>query len=81
MASIRAGTRDTQDGADMVTIAVDNSKCSGHARCNASAPQVYPIDDDGYVALRGETEVDQTLRAQAEAGAAACPERAITVGD
>jgi ferredoxin len=65
----------------MVTIAVDNSKSSGHARCNATAWLVYPLDDDGYVALRGETEVDQTLRAQAEAGAAACPERAITVGD
>jgi ferredoxin len=65
----------------MVTINVDNSKCSGHARCNATAPLVYPIDDDGYVALRGETKVGDALRAQAEAGAAACPERAITVGD
>jgi ferredoxin len=65
----------------MVRIAVDNGKCSGHARCNATAPRVYPIDDDGYVFLHGETAVDETLRAQAEAGAAACPERAITVGD
>jgi ferredoxin len=64
----------------LVRIAVDNSKCSGHARCNATAPQVYPIDDDGYVALHGEVEVDDALLAQAEAGAAACPERAITIG-
>lgn len=63
----------------MVKIAVDNSKCSGHARCNAAEPRIYPIDNDGYVALRGEIELDETLRARAEAGAASCPERAITV--
>jgi ferredoxin len=64
----------------MARIFVDNNKCSGHARCNASSPQVYPVDEDGYVARHGETEVDDTLLAQADLGAAACPERAITVG-
>jgi ferredoxin len=64
----------------MVRITIDNSKCTGHGRCNATAPQVYPVDDDGYVALDGEVEVDDALLAQTEAGAAACPERAITIG-
>ena len=62
----------------MVKIAVDGDKCRGHARCNASAPRVFPLGDDGYVALDGEIEVDDALRRQAQDGANSCPERAIT---
>ncbi len=63
----------------MVRISVDQSKCAGHARCFATAPEVYPIDDDGYTALGGIIEIDDELAAHARLGAAACPERAITL--
>lgn len=59
-------------------VRVDQDKCSGHARCNATAPDVYPIDDMGYCAIT-EATVPAGLEDLAEQGAAACPERAITV--
>jgi ferredoxin len=59
-------------------IEVNTALCSGHARCNATAPDVYPLDDGGYCALT-VLEVGPELAAAALAGAEACPERAITV--
>jgi ferredoxin len=61
-----------------VRIVVEKGKCTGHARCNAVAPEVYPLDDDGYNALT-EGEVRAGQEQHARDGAAACPERAITV--
>jgi ferredoxin len=40
--------------------------------------ELFPIDDDGYVAI-DEVEVPAALQDDARRGAAACPERAITV--
>jgi ferredoxin len=59
-------------------VVVDKDKCSGHARCNAAGPDVYVLDELGYVALT-ELEVPAGLERQAQDGAAACPERAITL--
>jgi ferredoxin len=59
-------------------ITVDAAKCSGHAQCNAMAPAVYPLDDLGYSAA-DQLEVPPELQRQAQDGAFACPERAITV--
>ncbi len=59
-------------------IVVDTGKCTGHARCNADAPDVYQLDDDGYNALTS-CEVPAGREQHARDGAAACPERAISV--
>lgn len=59
-------------------VVVDKSKCVGHAQCNATAPSVYPLDDDGYVEIT-EVALDGDRVAAARNGAAACPERAIAV--
>ena len=33
-----------------MNVTVDQSKCQGHGQCAAVAPEVYSVDDDGYVA-------------------------------
>jgi ferredoxin len=61
-----------------VRATIDQAKCSGHARCAATAPEAFDLDDDGFgIAYAGElpTELEQ----QAREGAEACPEQAITV--
>ena len=63
----------------MVKISVDQSKCMGHARCNAMAPEVYQLDENGYVDIPDGTVVPEQLRDAAYDGASACPERAISV--
>jgi ferredoxin len=59
-------------------ISVDAQRCSGHARCNAAAPDIYELNDDGYSAIR-QLDVPAGMEAAASAGAAVCPEQAITI--
>jgi ferredoxin len=61
-----------------VKITIDTQTCSGHARCAATAPDVFELDDSGY-ALPFDGEVHTGLEVRAREGASACPERAITV--
>ena len=59
-------------------IAIDSAACVGHGRCYALAPDVYAPDDRGHCELL-MTEVLPELEAQARAGEANCPERAISI--
>ncbi len=59
-------------------VTVDVEKCTGHARCNAASPAVYTLDSDGYLAVRNY-EVPAGQESLAREGAAACPERAISI--
>jgi ferredoxin len=59
-------------------IEVNSALCSGHARCNAAAPEIYELDDDGFCAIR-TLEIAPDQEAAAVKGAGACPERAITI--
>lgn len=61
-------------------IAIDRARCAGHARCAAVAPDLYRLDDNGYIAIDG-LDVPAGLEALAHRGARACPERIITIRD
>jgi ferredoxin len=61
-----------------VRVRVDRSRCQGHARCWAEAPDLYRLDDDGYSAV-DDVEVPPGLEELARRGADACPERAIAI--
>jgi ferredoxin len=60
-----------------VEVTVDSSKCQGHARCHALAPEAFDLDEDGYPVV---TPNAATLAAaDLNDAAAACPEQAITI--
>ena len=59
-------------------IRIDKAHCVGNARCAAVAPDLYPLDDDGYIAVE-EIDVPPGQEALARRGARACPERIIVV--
>ena len=61
-------------------IHVDTDLCSGHARCEAAAPQVFTLDDEGYNATEDHVLAPDELRG-ASRGALACPEQAISLLD
>ncbi|MCX2930636.1 ferredoxin [Mycobacterium sp. CVI_P3] len=63
-----------------MTVAVDPERCMGHGQCFAYGPDVYKPDDEGYCVLTASI-ITSTLLEQAVAGAQACPEAAITVGE
>lgn len=59
-------------------IRIQKSACVGNARCAAIAPELFPLDDDGYIAVE-EFDVPPGMEALARRGARACPERIIVV--
>lgn len=59
-------------------VRVIEGRCSGHARCAAVAPDIFVLNDDGYLEMP-ETIVAPEYEALARRGARACPERAIEV--
>ena len=59
-------------------IQIDKNRCVGHARCAAVAPEIYTLDDVGYIAVT-QLEVPAGQEALARRGARACPERIITI--
>jgi ferredoxin len=61
-----------------VKISVDQSKCVGHARCNATSPGIFSLSEDGYSNIT-EVTIEDAGALAARNGAASCPERAITV--
>lgn len=61
-------------------IRIDKSGCVGNARCQAVAGDLYPLDDDGYIASEGFDVLPGSEEA-ARLGARACPERIIFIED
>ncbi len=59
-------------------ISLDRSKCSGHAMCNAVAPELFPLDDEGYSILQPQVVAAGDLQL-ARNGVAACPEGALSL--
>ena len=63
---------------DGVRVKVHPSLCEGWGNCHRWAPSIYPLDEEGKVDLHllhvpAEHALDAWL------GAAACPQRAITI--
>jgi ferredoxin len=59
-------------------IRIERSACVGNARCAAVAEALFPLDEDGYIAVES-FEVAPGLEREARNGARACPERIIYV--
>ena len=59
-------------------VRIEKAQCVGNARCQAVAPALYPLDDDGYIDTLG-FDVTPGNEKAAVNGARACPERIIFV--
>jgi ferredoxin len=61
-------------------VRIEKAQCVGNARCHAVAEGLYPLDEDGYIAING-FEVAAGDEVRARRGARACPERIISIID
>jgi len=61
-------------------IVIDKAQCVGHARCAHFAPDLYQLDESGYIAMES-FDVPAGQEIAAYRGARACPERVITMLD
>jgi ferredoxin len=59
-------------------IKVREGACQGHARCAALAPDIFKLDDVGFIEP-GDIVVSPEQESLARRGARACPERALIV--
>ena len=59
-------------------IIVHRDRCQGHARCWSMSPEIFQLDDEGYV-MPGNIEVKPEDEKAAWRGAKSCPERALEV--
>lgn len=59
-------------------ILVDVGSCCGHARCAEAAPDLFVLNDIGYLDTP-EIAVSEDQEAIARRGAGACPEGCITI--
>jgi ferredoxin len=61
-------------------VAVSAERCCGHGRCYDLGAPVFSSDDEGFAAERGsEFDVAGEHEPAARAGAASCPQGAITL--
>jgi ferredoxin len=58
-------------------VFIDATKCQGHARCFAIAPDLFDVDDFGQSHVRGDGTVPPDREDAARLAAANCPEFAI----
>ncbi|HVB01501.1 MAG TPA: ferredoxin [Acidimicrobiales bacterium] len=61
-------------------IVLDKEVCAGHGQCVDAAPEVFALDDDGYVVQLIENP-DERYRAAVEDAARRCPEIVIKLVD
>jgi len=61
-------------------IKVDFDLCQGHANCMGEVPEVFQVDDKGFLNILQE-EPPEELRAQVELAVKYCPTNAITLED
>ncbi|MET0270796.1 MAG: ferredoxin [Sphingomonas sp.] len=59
-------------------IRVLRDRCQGHARCWAQAPDLFELDDEGYITA-GDIAVPEGGERAAWRGAKSCPERALEI--
>ncbi|MEU4559514.1 ferredoxin [Actinoplanes sp. NPDC023936] len=59
-------------------VNVDYAKCSGVALCEAEAPDLFEVQDDGTMKQLVE-RLGEDRREAAEAAAASCPYQAIKI--
>ena len=59
----------------MYRISIDRSLCNGYGVCEALAPEVFALGDDGLAVLRRDMSEDEAVREACES----CPMGAISI--
>ena len=59
----------------MYSVTIDRSLCNGYGVCEALAPDVFELDNDGLAVLRTGVSEDEAVREACDN----CPMGAITI--
>jgi ferredoxin len=61
-------------------IVVDYNKCTGLGMCEAEAPELFEVQDDGSLLVLQE-KPDADRRAELEAAVESCPTEALSIAE
>jgi len=61
-----------------VKVVVDRDRCVGSGSCEALAPDVFEVDDDGVLVVLRESLADEEV-ADVRDAVTACPTRALSL--
>ncbi|OLT23103.1 ferredoxin [Pseudonocardia sp. CNS-139] len=62
----------------MFRVAIDSSRCEGHAKCVMDSPEVFDFDDQGFGVVKIEVGAEEH-RESVRRAVAGCPEFAISL--
>ena len=62
----------------MTRVLVDRERCVGSGTCEALAPELFEVGDDGVVELLGPVPADD---AEVRDAVSACPTGALSISD
>jgi ferredoxin len=60
-------------------IKVNQEQCRGHALCFAAAPDIFVLDDEGYISVDGIVTTSEGRDEDVRRGVNSCPERVYTI--
>jgi ferredoxin len=63
----------------VMRVQIDQTRCQGHGRCYALAPELFEADDIGNGRELGDGTVAPALEQAAHKAVDNCPEQAITL--
>ena len=63
----------------LIRVSVDSTRCQGHNRCCALAPELFEADELGNSRVKGDGTVPAGLEAKAKLAMANCPEHAVRI--
>lgn len=68
---------DVAEKKGILRLSVDSTKCQGHNRCCALAPELFEADELGFALVKDEGQVPETLEEKALLAVRNCPEYAV----
>lgn len=71
-------TPNSQGAKKVLRVIADRNACCGYGVCAEICPEIYQLDDNGFVVLATDL-VPAGLEEKAREGAAACPQSALEV--
>jgi ferredoxin len=60
-------------------IVVDHDRCTGLGMCEAEAPELFQVQDDGSLTVLDDTPTSEQLVEAARAACEACPTEALSL--
>lgn len=60
-------------------VSVDNSRCEAHGMCEATVPEFFTLDDQGYSFVGKDKPVPPGQEDRVRAGVESCPVGALSI--